>query len=240
MEYIYAVRSCSELQRYQTLSEHLNEPLANFLKYIHSAYGVCDLPKAVVLTGEETATKLLSNIPLPGYTNEHRTVFCPDPFVWKRIYLQQLDGAEEPMIRAYYENDLTVNHILQILGHEFVHHSDLFIDDAWETARWFEEGMCEYISRKFFLTEEEFRQETAINRILVSRFEEHNGQQPLENFSAYTYEETLVTVFYFYWKSFLQSKLWLTRWTVIRLQCSGNITIGFRTHLPRPSLTGFV
>lgn len=203
MEFIYAVRSCDELQQYQVFSDRIRQPLEDFLSFAEKIYAVSALPKAVVLTGEEVATKLISDIPLPGYTNEHRTVFCPDIPVWQAIYLRQLEGMENAEIRSYYEFALTERHILQILGHEFIHHSDLFIDEAYEKARWFEEGMCEYISRSYFLTEDDFREEARINQLLVRGFEAVQGTQSLEAFCADTYHEKYAHIFYFYWKSFL-------------------------------------
>lgn len=52
-----------------------------------------------------------------------------------------------------------MHNVLQILGHEMAHHSDLFLDETYETEMWFEEGMAEYISRRYFLTYEEYAAE---------------------------------------------------------------------------------
>ena len=88
-----------------------------------------------------------------AYTNDYRVMFCPEPAVWREIYLRQLDGLEgnaAEEIRAYYETAVGENHILSILGHELAHHSEWFPDDfedERESGIWFEEGMVEYIWR---------------------------------------------------------------------------------------------
>lgn len=202
MDYVYAVTTAEEFTAYQSYADNIHSKLRSYLFFLEKEYHVHQLPKCIVFAGAETASHRISTIPLPGYTNEHRTVFCPDASVWKTIYLKQLEGAEPPEIRRYYET-LGENNILQILGHEFVHHSDLFIDEAYERARWFEEGMCEYISRKYFLTDTEFAAEARINAALVTRYEEHFGKQALEEFSADTYSGSYEDIFFFYWKSFL-------------------------------------
>lgn len=203
MKYIYAVAEEAELRQFQDFSARNNQRIRNYLHYLKTEYQVMELPKAIVFTGVETATRLLSSIPVPAYTSEQRTVFCPDLESWMEIYLKQLEGAENTEVRRYYKTALTEDHILQILGHEFVHHSGLFIDEAYEKSMWFEEGMCEYISRKYFLTDAEFEEEARINTLLVNLFEVRYGVQPLEGFCADTYFGTYAGIFYSYWRSFL-------------------------------------
>ena len=72
MEFIYAVRSCDELQQYQVFSDRIRQPLEDFLSFAEKIYAVSALPKAVVLTDEEVATKLITDIPLPGYTTSYQ------------------------------------------------------------------------------------------------------------------------------------------------------------------------
>lgn len=203
MKYVYGVSDEAELHRYRSFAEKHDQRLQAYLKYLEKTFQVTDLPGAIFWTSEEAATQLISDIPLPAYTNEFRTVFCPELESWRRIYLQQLDGADNAQVQRYYKTKLTENHVLQILGHEFVHHSELFIDEAYETARWFEEGMCEYISRSYMLTPEEFTEEAGINRLLVQHYEQIHGPQSLEGFCADTYTGSFQDIFFFYWKSFL-------------------------------------
>lgn len=203
MKYVFAVDGESERIRYKTFLMQHKQRLDVFLEYLQKTYEVHDLPRCVMFANEEIATQLISDIPIPAYTNDYRTIFCPEMAVWQNLYLRQLRGRDSPEIRRYYETGVTENSVLQILGHEFVHHSDLFIDEAYERARWFEEGMCEYISRKHFLTDTEFAAEARINAALVTRYEEHFGKQALEEFSADTYSGSYEDIFFFYWKSFL-------------------------------------
>lgn len=203
MDYVYAVTNGAELSEYQAYARRIHVQLSEYLRFLECTYQVTELPGCIVLTSAEIATKRISSIPLPAYTNEFRTVFCPDITVWKGIYLRQLDCGQMPEIRHYYKTQLTENNVLQILGHEFVHHSNLFIDEAYEQAQWFEEGMCEYISRKYFLTAEEFKAESRINSQLVKAFEDRCGVQSLEDFRAEVYSGNHAGIFFYYWKSFL-------------------------------------
>lgn len=203
MEYVYAVTSVREFAAYQSFANKISYKFREYLCFLAQEYHVINPPKCIVLASANTATQRISNIPIPAYTNDFRTVFCPNLSVWRDIYLMQLDDKVIPEIRCYYETELTENHVLQILGHEFVHHSDLFIEEAYEKTRWFEEGMCEYISRKYFLTDIEFQNTVRINALLANYFESQHGPQQLESFSADTYAGTYAAIFYFYWKSFL-------------------------------------
>ena len=95
---------------------------------------------------------------------------------------------------------------MQILGHEFVHHSELFMEDFdsdYDQGIWFEEGMCEYISRKYFLTAEEFQAEAEINTLLAAQFRNIYGNHSLEEFGQETYRNDYASIFYEYWRSFL-------------------------------------
>lgn len=203
VNYLYLCEYPEEIQPYQDFVRRNDTKIHSFLTFLKQQYAVVALPNSVILTSADIATRQISSIPLPGYTNEFRTVFCPEADVWRSFYLQQITEPDDPRIREYYNTRLTEDHVLQILGHEFVHHSDLFIDETWEIARWFEEGMCEYISRTYFLTGAEFEDEARINELLVKRYEERYGIQSPESFCRDTYSGSLEDIFYFYWKSFL-------------------------------------
>ncbi len=206
MKHIFAVQNQAELLAYQSFLEKHRAELWQYLTFLKDPYCVVQLPRSVVWADQETATYLISDLPIPAYTNEFRTVFCPEIEVWKRIYLSQLELLPNSQIREYYETELTVNHILQILGHEFVHHSELFLDgfeEALESGIWFEEGMCEYISRAYFLTESQFQREAQINAMLVELFRDRYGSSSLEQFGAGTYQGDYAGIFFQYWRSFL-------------------------------------
>lgn len=203
MKHLILAESREEFQQYKDACDAAQERLNAYITFLKAEYQVYELPRAVLWASAGTATNLLSDIPIPAYTNDFRTVFCPDIDAWREIYLRQLDDMDSPDIREYYEAKLTKNHVLQILGHEFVHHSDLFIDEAYENAMWFEEGMCEYISRKFFLTDAEFQEEARINKLLVKLHRNAHSPATSEDFSTRTYSKTYADIFYQYWRSFL-------------------------------------
>lgn len=128
MEHIYAVETAGELARCQSLVQAMLPALNGYVRLLREQYAVAALPRAVVWTSEKVATRLVSDIPLPGYTNEYRVVLCPDPEVWRALYLRQLEpyqaaAAADPdlaarceRVRAYYANELTQRHVLQILA----------------------------------------------------------------------------------------------------------------------------
>lgn len=207
MEHIFAVRDEAQLRRYREFISEVQPRLDEYLAYLDREFGVESFPRAIVWTDERTATKLISDIPIPAYTNDYRVVFTPDLDVWRNIYLHQLDGLPESPevreIRDYYTQMLTQNHVLQILGHEFAHHIDLFEDSDDERGIWFEEGMAEYISRRYFLTAEEFCREEEINSQLVQLLTPRYGNHSLEEFGKETYKGDYASIFFEYWRSFL-------------------------------------
>ena len=210
MRFLYAVEASHELRTYQTVSQRLQPRLEAYVRFLEEEYGVEALPRAVVLTGREAATELLSGIPVPAYTNEYRVVFCPDPDVWRDVWLRQLDGLEgeaAEAVRTCYEAAVTDDRLLAILGHELAHHIEMFpdFDDAGarEAGIWFEEGMAEYIGRRYFLTEEAFDREARVNRLLVELLEDRYGGRSLEDFGSATYEGGYAGIFFEYWRSFL-------------------------------------
>ncbi len=209
MRYLYAVETAAQLSAYEAAANRLRPRLEAYLHFLGEEYAVESPPRAIVWTDREIATEVLSSIPVPAYTNDYRVMFCPEPAVWREIYLRQLDGLEgnaAEEIRAYYETAVGENHILSILGHELAHQSEWFSDDfedERESGIWFEEGMVEYIGRRYFLTEEEFDREARINRLLVTLLESRYGGHSLEDFGAKTYAGDYASIFFEYWRSFL-------------------------------------
>ena len=159
MDYLYLVKNEEELARLKQQTENIPPLLEEYLIFLKENYQVYNPPRAVVWADCNSATHAVSELPLPAYTNDVRTVITPDVQVWKQLYLRQPECCGETgdavRLRQYY-NGLSQRNILQLLGHEMAHHSELFIDEAYETAMWFEEGMAEYISRKYFLTPQEY------------------------------------------------------------------------------------
>ena len=132
----------------------------------------------------------------------------PELAVWKDLYLFQLENYEsshQTQAIANHYQSLSENSLLQIVGHELAHWSEHFSDDfdGYGAYIWFEEGMAEYISRKYFFTDEEFRAEKACNRSLVKLFQKKHGWHSLNDFGTSTYQGNYASIFYEYWRSFL-------------------------------------
>lgn len=206
MKHIYAVETKEELEAYQKFVFQIQISLNTYVSYLQQEFQVVDFPNVILWTSYETAARRLSDVPLPAYTNSHRIVITPDLCSWRKIYLHQADDLPEDTattICHYYTHCLNGNHVLQILGHELAHHSKLFLDEVYESGKgiWFEEGMVEYISRRYFLTEEEFRQEAEINRQIVALH--GKTMAPLDTFGRDTYQGDISSIFLAYWRSFL-------------------------------------
>ncbi len=167
---IFAVEDGRELDMLRRIAKKFTRRLEAYVGVLRRDFAVRDLPTAVVWTSRRTAAEYLSSIPVPAYTNDCRIVFCPILAEWRELYLAQLvglTGPEAEEVRGYYLNTLSENNLLQILGHELVHHSEYFSDADYDRAPWFEEGMAEYISRRLLLTAAEFDAEERVNRLLV-------------------------------------------------------------------------
>ena len=209
MKHVFAVDSAEKLRQYQQFVSEIQPELDDYIHFLSNEYAATDLPRAIVWTDSTTATSLISDIPIPAYTNEFRVVMCPEPDSWREVYLKQLDGLPESPARQAlqdYYSSLSYHHVMQILGHELAHHSQWFLDEfSSDTSNgiWFEEGMAEYISRRYFLTEEEFNAEAHYNQQLVTMLNGVYGGHSLEDFGAATYEGDYASIFFEYWRSFL-------------------------------------
>ena len=210
MEHVFAVKNPEELARYQAFLQDVRPRLEDYIRFLRSEYQVKELPRCIVWSNPDIAVRLVSGIPVPAYTNEFRVMFTPDLDVWRDIYLRQLDGLPESYavkeLREYYDTRLSQNSVLQILGHELAHYSELFLDD-FDTypspSTWFEEGMVEYISRKWFLTPEEFAAEEDVNRQLTALLADRYGGHPLEDFGSHLRDGDHAGLFFDYWRAYL-------------------------------------
>lgn len=208
MKHIYAFEKIEEVEKYQAVIERFKRQLNVYQKHLETNYCLVDKPKAVVWTSVESATTVFSNLPIPAFTNKNTIYISPDVLAWRELFVRQLDGLDLPHITQFYEK-LSEKHVLTILGHELTHHSDLFLDEfdeEREDSIWFEEGMCEYLPRKFLLTDEEFHQVSAIEKELVNVFAVKYGDRPLDEFGSNSYQESLSSIMFDYWRSFLTVK----------------------------------
>lgn len=208
MKHIYAFENMEDYEKYQPIIQRFSERLAAFEQTMEQTYALTDKPKGVVWTSAELATSVLSEIPIPAYTNKDVIYITPDLEAWRALFLTQLDGKELPHIRKFYEN-YSENHLFTILAHELMHHSDLFpdeFDEDRDDGIWFEEGMCEYLPRKLLLSKKEFDEITAVETELVEAFSGQYGSRSIDDFGSGSYLGSLSSIMFDYWRSFLAIK----------------------------------
>ena len=210
MEHVFAVKNQAELTRYQAFLQDVQPRLEEYIRFLQTEYQAEELPRCIVWSNPDIAVRLVSGIPVPAYTNEFRVMFTPDLDAWQAVYLRQLDGLPESEaveeLRDYYANHLSRNNVLQILGHELAHHISLFpyeFEEYTTQSAWFEEGMVEYISRKWFLPDAEFDAEARVNRQLAELLAGRYGGHPLENFGSHLETGDHAGLFFDYWRAFL-------------------------------------
>lgn len=186
----------------------LSKKLAQYQHILEEKYALSTTPKGIVWTTEELATTVLSTVPIPAYTNKDVIYISPDLQAWRSLFIKQLEGRNLPDILNFYEK-FSENGLLTILAHELTHHSDLFIDDFDDTREdsiWFEEGMCDYLARKTLLTEKEFDEISSVEAQLVEIFYDKYGNRSLDEFGSESYQGSLTSIMYDYWRSFLTVK----------------------------------
>ena len=208
MENLYLVKDENQLVAFRDFVAKNAAKLQDYLAFLKDEFAVYDLPQAIIWSDFDSATQIIREIPVPAYTNDKRMVMTPELPVWKDLYLLQLENYETShqtrAIESHYKS-LSGNSLLQIVGHELAHWSEHFLDDfdGYGAYIWFEEGMAEYISRKYFFTDEEFRAEKAYNQSLVKLFQKKHGWHSLNDFGTSTYQGNYAGIFYEYWRSFL-------------------------------------
>ena len=208
MENLYLVKDENQLAAFRGFVAKNAAKLQDYLAFLKDEFAVYDLPQAIIWSDFDSATQIIREIPVPAYTNDKRMVMTPELPVWKDLYLLQLENYETShqtrAIESHYKS-LSGNSLLQIVGHELAHWSEHFSDDfdGYGAYIWFEEGMAEYISRKYFFTDEEFRAEKAYNQSLVKLFQKKHGWHSLNDFGTSTYQGNYAIIFYEYWRSFL-------------------------------------
>lgn len=74
MEYIFAVQNDTEYNRYKLFAKQYEDVLSNYIDLLHSTYKAQSLPRCIVLTSAKAASELISDIPIPAYTNDYRVI----------------------------------------------------------------------------------------------------------------------------------------------------------------------
>ena|SRR5699024_3090400 len=208
MKNIYAFESNEDYKKFDGIIEKFSMKLANYQAIMVEEFELIDPPKGIVWTTEELATTIFSDVPIPAYTNKDIIYISPDLGTWRKLFIQQLDGRKNPKVEKFY-NDMSENHLFTIVAHELTHHSDLFLDefdDERIDSIWFEEGMCDYLSRKMTLKESDFKEITEVEEELVEMFKEDYGQHSLDEFGSHSYQGSLTSIMFDYWRSYLSVK----------------------------------
>ncbi|MCY7029296.1 elongation factor Tu [Streptococcus sanguinis] len=208
MENLYLVKDENQLAAFRDFVAKNAAKLQDYLTFLKDEFAVYDLPQAIIWSDFDSATQIIREISVPAYTNDRRMVMNPELTVWKDLYLLQLENYEsshQTQAIANHYQSLSEKSLLQILGHELAHWSEHFLDDfnGYGAYIWFEEGMVEYISRKYFFTDEGFQTEKACNQSLVKLFQKKHGWHSLNDFGTSTYQGNYASIFYEYWRSFL-------------------------------------
>ncbi|MDX8362055.1 hypothetical protein [Cytobacillus sp. IB215316] len=203
MKQVFAFEKEEKVKDIKDNAHYLFYTLKSYSKILEDKYSLSQLPKGVVWTSEDLVTSFFSNIPIPAFTKQDVIYMTPDVDEWKKLFIRQLEEKDLPDIRRFY-NNLSLEHILVILAHELTHHSDLFLgdfDDGREDDFWFEEGMCFYIPRKHLLSEEDFQEIYQVESDLVNAFSEKYGGHSIEDFGYNSYEGSLASIMFDYWRS---------------------------------------
>ncbi len=207
---IYAFKSIAEYEKYASEIQLLNHKLKLYKELLINQFELKVLPKTIVWTSSENATTVFSQVPVPAYTNRETIFMSPSVSEWKNFYLSLLEGEELAnnddieYVKQYFES-ITIDHVFCILAHELTHHIELFpdeFDDERNDSIWFEEGMCEYLSQKMTLTENQFNELRKIDNLMIEIFKPKYGYFSLDEFGSKSYNQTsLASIILNYWRS---------------------------------------
>ncbi|MFJ8519749.1 hypothetical protein [Lysinibacillus xylanilyticus] len=205
MKQIFAYENIEQYQNNIQPTQYFIEKLEIYRQILEKEYELHDIPKTIVWTSEEIATNIFSTVPIPAYTNKDIIYMNPNLEEWRQLFLRQLEGLQHVEIEEYYKT-ISNDHIFCILAHELTHHSDLFLDefdDDRMDSIWFEEGMCEYLSKKLTLNENQFDEIAKIELELILLFKDKYGKHSLDDFGTASYKaENITSIMYDYWRSF--------------------------------------
>lgn len=203
MKHIYAFESLAEAKEYETVIQNFKTKLDQFELHLKEHFKLEEPPKGIVWTSGELATETFSEIPIPAYTNKDIVYMSPEKSDWQSLYSNMLIDVFDDEIEDYYKKEAE-NLIITIAGHELTHHIELFVDDFDDYGEgiWFEEGMCDYISRKFFLSDSEFKALHDIEVKFIDYYMDQFGDESIENFGTATYDGSLHYIMFQYARSF--------------------------------------
>lgn len=204
MKNIIAVESIEKFLEYQSLTKELDNPINNYIQILQKFYQLNELPKGVLWTTSEIATNVLSNNIVAGYTNEQYITMTPETDYWRHYYYSLMKDCKSENIKKYY-NKFSEKFVLQVIGHEIAHNLDLFYEEWTDsTTIWFEEGMVEFLSCYYLLSEEEYKIKLNAELDALNYYSKIFGEVNLEEFKMSSYKNlNKIQIFMLYWKSFI-------------------------------------
>lgn len=125
---VFAFEKTGQAEKYKNTIDNVLVKIESYLKILEQEYNLIDYPRAIVWTSKKLATTVFSNVSIPAYTNERFICISPEISTWKKIY-KDLHKCVDNKNVVNYHNNITASLIAQLLGHEFTHHIDLFLDD---------------------------------------------------------------------------------------------------------------
>ena len=207
---IFAFETKEEYDQYANDIKQLMIRFQQYETFLKENFQLIHMPKSIVWTSSELATTFFSNYPVPAFTNQHTIYMTPSVEEWRAFYLGQLenevlpDDANIEEIKQYF-GSITIDDVFCILAHELTHHIELFPDEFDEDRTdgiWFEEGMCEYLSQKFTLTQERYDELRAVDNRMIALFKPKYGQFSIDQFGVASYEHnSLAAIMLNYWRS---------------------------------------
>lgn len=209
MKQIFAFESMKEYESNAHAIQVLLGKLEQYKERLVHEFELKVLPKTIVWTTSENATTVFSKVPVPAYTNEETIFMSPSVDEWRRFYVSQLEGEgiannDIAYLKRYFQS-ITIDHVFCILAHELTHHIELFPDefeDERNDSIWFEEGMCEYLSQKLTLSEEQYQELRKIDNLMIEIFKPKYGDFSLDAFGSGSYHQTsLAAIMLNYWRS---------------------------------------
>ncbi|MFD1018616.1 hypothetical protein [Thalassobacillus hwangdonensis] len=223
MKYAVSVMDTDSTKKIEASGKQILKKLQIYARHLNKLTEY-ELPRGIVFHDLQSATELYSTIPLPAYTSRNLIHITPLVDTWKEIYLS---SASDSQAASDYFHALDLDDVAAIAAHELTHHADFFHSEfeTWEEEdeedMWFEEGMCEYLPRKFMFSEEKLDKILSVEADLIERFKSEFGMYPLSSFGKAGYRggnsQGYATAFYDYWRSCI---------TVMRLieeYCDGEV-----------------
>lgn len=206
MRQIYAYEDETDRLAIQAVTDDLLKKAEAYKEYLAREFALKEPALFVVWTKASFANQVFGKHDLPAYNNGVRIVMSPDKKEWEALLSAAFAAYQMPFHLVNYYRNLPDYQILQIFLHEITHDSDLFESD-YDGKRddlWFEEGMCEYLSYRYLLDDEELSDLRTLLQTQVDFFSSIFSEFHVENFSEETYQKgNLAYLYTFYLHAFL-------------------------------------